>query len=67
MDTKPQRKGEISPVQAARLVGRARGTIYRWCVWACTESQPSPLDGIVRRDVTGHYWIDRHALLVGDE
>ena len=67
MDLRPRRKGEISPIEAARIVGVARSTMYRWCIWATTKSQLSPLDGIVRRDGTGHYWIERFPLEVPDE
>ena len=58
-----KRDGEISPRQMRRLLGCGRNTAYRWCERAITGG-PSPLLGHVRRDVTGHYWIQREAAML---
>lgn len=53
--------GEITPRRAARLLGIHEETVYRWCRGAFNGGR-SPLDGWVRRSVTGWYYIDSVAI-----
>ena len=56
-----KRKGDISPRQAADMIGVHPNTVYRWCEMA-DAGEGSPLAGVVRKDETGHWWIRKEAL-----
>lgn len=57
----PRRKGELAPREVAKATGTHTNTIYRW-VRAAFERRRSPLQGHVRRDVSGRIWIRRDAI-----
>ncbi len=59
--TGPRLRGELSPSEVADRTGAHPNTVYRWCKHAVEDGR-SPLRGFVRKDVTGHYWIDPSAL-----
>ena len=56
-------KPEVTPHQAAKILGCHKNTIYRWCRLALDPVDWSPLNGCVRRNATGHFWISRARLL----
>lgn len=59
----PRMHGELSPHQVARRAGVHIKTVYRWARIALGElAGRSPLAGFVRRDATGHIWVDENAL-----
>lgn len=52
--------GEITPQRAARMLGVHVGTVYRWCQVAVDGD--GPLVGMVRKSITGWYYIDAQAI-----
>lgn len=56
-----RRAGEISAREFAERIEVHYETALRWCFRAICEST-AKLHGSVRRDITGHYWVNAAAV-----
>ena len=61
-----RRRGELSPRQVAGLARCHLNTVYGW-IERSMAGEPSPLSVFVRRDQTGHYWVDFEAMEKNDK